>query len=105
MALKKIHTITHKALTGRDAFGAGSYGAETTFNARYNNEVKSFTTDRGVELVSVGTIYYDPADKAIAVGDMVKHTGEFTEVRAIAEYPNASGTKQINVAYLTASVR
>lgn len=105
MALKKIHTVTVKPKTGSDGFGKATYGAEATFPARFNNEVKLHTDEKGLQINSVGTIYYDPADKELKVGDMAKHTGAFGEIVAIAEYPSANGSKQTNVAYLTDNVR
>ncbi len=106
MALKKIHTIYVTPKIGNGEFGDGEYDAEETFNARFNQEVKEFITEDGAQLVSVATIYYDPADYALSVGDLVKRENEtYQPVRAIAEYPSASGTKQINVAYLSANVR
>lgn len=106
MALKKIHTVEVKRKAAKDGFGQDSYGNVETFAARFNNEVKEFISEQGAELMSVGTIYFEPP-ATLVVGDLVRKQGigEFQPVRAIAEYPNGSGSKQINIAYLTANVR
>lgn len=106
MALKKIHTIELKRKTVKDGFAQNSYSAVEEFAGRYNNEVKEFLNEEGAQLMSVGTIYYEPP-LTLVVGDLVrkKNTGEYQPVRAIAEYPNGSGSKQVNIAYLSADVR
>lgn len=104
MALKKIHTISLKRRAGKDEFAEPTFADATTFDARWNDEVKEFIDSNGAQLVSVATIFYTP-DVTLAVGDHVKKDGEYQPIRAIAQYPNGSGSRQINVAYLSANVR
>lgn len=102
--MKAIHTITVKRKTGLNGYGEGTYSGEETIKGRWNDEIKEFVDEKGAQLVSTGTIFYQPPN-SLAVGDLVKKDGEFSAIRAIARYDNSTGSKTVFIAYLTPNAR
>lgn len=63
------HTVSHAALTGRDDFGAPTYGAATEYAARVVYEPKLVRSAPGDVVVAAGYVWLngapavDPADR------------------------------------------
>lgn len=102
MALKELDTILLKAKTGVNAFSENVYSAEVEVTARWNEEQKLVSDEKGIEFTSKSTIYYiDPVK--FKVSDSVKLDGssdDFRIIRAIEKFSNSSRTRFFNIAYL-----
>lgn len=105
MALKRIDTVLVKRKTGIDQFSKDTHDdTELELQARWNNEKQVVKDSNGVEFISMSTIYYDQTAEFF-IGDLVKKDAsedEFKPIKAIANFRNGSGTKFLNVAYLSA---
>jgi hypothetical protein len=103
MALKRIDTLLVKRKTGIDSFSKDTHDdEELELDARFNNETQIVKDEKGIEFLSMATIYYDQ-NIVLNIGDLVKvkdTSDDFRPIKAISNYRNGSGTKFLNVAYL-----
>ena len=102
-------SVSIAPFTGRDGFGAATYGAAVSYPARVVGKVRQVRDARGQEVVSSQTVYvmtdqaFTPLDKVTLSTGFVNSTEAdrtTPPIVATARYPGADGQPHHSVLFL-----
>jgi UDP-N-acetylglucosamine enolpyruvyl transferase len=101
--------VSVEALTGRDAYGAPTYGTAVTYGARVVGRRRSVLNAAGEEVVSSQTVYLASGDNVLPTARVTLSTGDVgsTEswalqptILATGRYPDETGAMLYTALYL-----